>query len=104
MMECPLPSPIAPFMLLLHMMAKPPANHSHVSVQVIFPPGPIGPGFISPEPFHLPTNNPSRLCSGPGLGGPAGACAIASAPPSNTTTTNAARNFVWVTPPPWNEL
>ena len=35
--------------------AKPPSNHSQVSVEVILPPGPIGLAFSSPSVVHLPT-------------------------------------------------
>src|SRR6476661_8227597 len=59
------------------MTLKCPSNHSQTSVVVILPPGPIGPGFISPVPVHLPTKKPSRSFSGPGLGA-GGACAAAN--------------------------
>src|SRR5688500_10364162 len=62
-----------------------PSNHSQVSEDLIFPPGPIGPGFISPSEVHLPTKYPSRPCSGPGLG----ACAAANCRPAADTTVNA---------------
>src|SRR5580765_1943622 len=67
--------------------AKPPENHSHVSVPVTFPPGPMGLGFISPSVVHLPTKYSRRLCSGPGLGGAPGACATAFAANAAIDTT-----------------
>src|SRR5712692_6856742 len=87
-MNRPLLSPIGPFESLWQTTLNPPANHSHVSVQVVLPPGPHGPGFISPEPFHLPINTPRRFCSAPGFGGPAGACACAATALMNKVTSN----------------
>src|SRR6185503_17958093 len=61
-----------------------PSNHSHFSVDVIFPPGPISLGFISPSVDQFPTKYPRRWCSGPGLGA-AGSWALATETPSNPT-------------------
>ena len=61
-----------------------PSNHSHFSVDVILPPGPISPGFISPSMAQVPTKYPSRWCSGPGFGA-AGSWALAKETPSNPT-------------------
>src|ERR671919_1248550 len=72
------------------MTENPPSNHWQSSVVVSFPPGPMGLGFISPSLVHLPTKNPSFLCSGPGLGascdGPACMAAKAWNPPPATRT------------------
>src|SRR2546425_4030047 len=70
--------PIGPFPSERQTTAKPPSNHSQMSRLVIFPPGMKGPGFISASAFHLPTKYPSFLCSGPGFGFSAGACASVS--------------------------
>src|SRR5207253_11340475 len=75
MMLIPLSSPIGPFPSEWHTRLKPPANHSQVSVARYLPPGPNGLGFSSASEVHLPTKYASFLCSGPGCGGPAGACA-----------------------------
>src|SRR6267378_6323163 len=83
MMLIPLSSPIGPFPSEWHTRLKPPANHSQVSVARYLPPGPYGLGFSSASEVHLPTKYASFLCSGPGCGGPAGACAITAATPHN---------------------
>src|SRR2546422_2136876 len=83
MMLIPLSSPIGPFPSEWHTRLKPPANHSQVSVARYLPPGPNGLGFSSASEVHLPTKYASFLCSGPGCGGPAGACAITAATPHN---------------------
>src|ERR1700758_4332475 len=49
-------------------MLKPPVNQLQVSVRLIFPPGPSGPGLISASSFHVPTNAASFLCAGLGWG------------------------------------
>src|SRR5688572_12637769 len=63
------------------------------SVPVIFPPGPIGPGFISPSKVQLPTNAPSFWCSGPGLG-ISGFWATRTPVEIETTATTVARRFI----------
>src|SRR5262245_42030206 len=60
--------PIGPVPSLRHTSWKPPWNHEQSSSEVILPPGPIGPGFISASPFHFPAKASSFLTSGPGLG------------------------------------
>ncbi len=55
----------------------------------IFPPGPIGLGFISPSVVHFPTKYPRRLCSGPGDWGPGGCAAATTENPTDTTTQSA---------------
>src|SRR5919204_5756216 len=64
--------------------AKPPSNHAQSSVEEIFPPAPMGLGFISPSVVHLPTKYPRRLCSGPGVCG--GGVWAAATIPSPTET------------------
>ena len=59
--------PIGVFPSDRQMTAYFPSNHVQLSDEVILPPGPIGPGFISPSTVHLPTKYPSRACSGPGF-------------------------------------
>src|SRR5579863_1048950 len=45
-----------------------PSIHSHFWISVIFPPGPMGPGFISPSRVQEPARTSSFFSSGPGLG------------------------------------
>src|SRR6266852_1811224 len=78
MMPIDFVGPIGPFPSERQSTANPPSNHSQVSLVAIFPPGMKGFGFVSPSVDHLPTKYPSFLCSGPGFGFSAGACASAS--------------------------
>src|SRR5580700_7009705 len=45
-----------------------PSIHSHFWISVIFPPGPMAPGFISPSRVQEPVRTSSFFSSGPGLG------------------------------------
>src|SRR4029453_3438847 len=86
---------------LWHTTANPPSNHWQSSVEEIFPPGPIGLGFISPSVVHFPTKYPRRLCSGPGDCGPGGCWAATTENPTDTTTQSARSVgilFVWLPP------
>src|SRR5688500_9895073 len=74
----------------------PPSNHSQVSEAVYLPPGPIGPGFSSPSTLHLPTKNPSFLCSGPGAGAPWAAATAAPVVHSTVSTARALKTRVIV--------
>src|SRR5436309_8785757 len=85
--------PIGPFPSERQTTAKPPSNHSQVSRLVIFPPGMKGLGFVSASAVHLPTKYASFLCSGPGFGFSAGACASAS-PDDRTRQTARLKSFV----------
>ena len=60
-------------------MENRPSNHSQVSVAVILPPGPIGPGLNSPSVCQVPTKYPRRACPGTGRGA-AGCSASARGP------------------------
>src|SRR5262245_10523448 len=85
------------------MTANFPSNHSQRSLPVILPPGPNGPGFMSPSLVHLPTQAPSFSCSGPGFGAAGGAWASAT-PATTRLDTQAARLraivFVFIASPP----
>src|SRR4051812_22555893 len=63
-----------------------PSNHLQSSDEVNFPPGPIGPGLISPSAVHFPTKYASRSCSGPGFAA-WGDWAVAESAPATETTT-----------------
>src|SRR5438270_8594922 len=58
-------------------MKNPPDINSLRDAPVNFPPGPMGPGFISPSSFQLPRKYLSLSTSGPGLG-MGGFCAAAT--------------------------
>ena len=58
-----------------------PSIHSHFSFSVIFPPGPIGPAFMSPSSVHEPANMSSFFSSAPGFGN----SVCANAAPANTS-------------------
>src|SRR5215469_5623708 len=73
-----------------HTTLKPPVNHSQVSVRLILPPGPSGPGFISASSVHVPTNTDSFLCSGLGCGAPAGCWASTTILPTRVKATTRA--------------
>ena len=53
-------APIGVFPTEWQTTANRPSNQSHVSVDVILPPGPMGLGFISPATVHFPTKYASR--------------------------------------------
>src|SRR6266850_5253872 len=80
----PLAGPIGVFPSVSQTTVNCPSNQAHLLVEVIFPPGPIAPGFISPSVVQLPTKYLSRWCSGPGLGG-VGSCAKLNAVPNSET-------------------
>src|SRR5579863_5885054 len=64
----PLPSPMELLKSAWHTRKKAPSIHSHFWFSVIFPPGPMGPGFISPSKVQEPARTSSFFSSGPGLG------------------------------------
>src|SRR5713226_3184482 len=85
MMLSAVTAPATVLVSVWHTRAKPPENHSHVCVYENFPAGPNEFGLVSPSEAHLPAKYASFCCSGPGLGGPEGACA-------KTVATNAKVN------------
>src|SRR4026208_1888798 len=74
-------SPVGPRPWGRHTRWKPPANHSQVDDPDTLPPGPIGPGFISPSLRQRPAKKLRFCCSGPGLGVALGTCAVNAAGP-----------------------
>src|SRR3954462_13377921 len=90
MIASPLLGPAGDLPAERQITANPPEYHSHVSLDVMAPPGPIGPGFISPSTVHFPTKYPRRFCSGPGFAAAPGACAAARPCHPATTMTPSA--------------
>src|SRR5688572_14810949 len=70
--------PMAPVVAMSHTRWNPPSNMRQVSVPLMVPPGPIGPGRTFPSSFQLPTKRARFLCSTPGFS--CGGCADRVAP------------------------
>src|SRR5271157_1740732 len=89
MIEIPDPSPMpAPENLECDTRKKPPCIQWISSVMVHLPPGPIGPGLVSPSNLHEPAIQSSCLSSGAGLGIGICAATVAAILSSTLTATN----------------
>src|SRR5262245_60302969 len=85
-------APIGPFPSERQITENLPSNHSQVSFPVILPPGPKGPGFISPSLVQLPTKNASFCASGPGFGAGGAWVNTVRCPPTTRAAPVATRN------------
>src|SRR3989304_3681013 len=94
MMPIDLVGPIGLVPKELQTTAKSPSNQAQVSSLIILPAGMKGFGLPSASVCQVPTKYPSRLCSGPGFGGPAGAWARAI--PEDRASSVAVRRSVLV--------